>query len=115
MLRSNVCGDRKRRFLAGCTFLAVECSPVNADTSIYYSASQGLGEAMSNYISATPSFISGAARALDLGGVFDSYNNSPTPEIANARGLAADWIAVGRYLRIAVRDFRAELGPQEAP
>lgn len=70
---------------------------------------------MSNYLSATPSFLSGAARVLDLGGVFDFYNLSPTPDITNTRGLASDWIAVGNYLRRALADFKAELGPQEAP
>ena len=71
---------------------------------------------MSDYLLAAPSFFSGAARALDLGGVFDGYNVSPTREIANARGITSDWMAVGSYLRNALEQFKAELGArQETP
>jgi hypothetical protein len=69
---------------------------------------------MSDYLFATPSFLSGAARALDLGGVFDGYNISPSPEVANARGLVADWLAVASHLCGALKEFKADLGPQEA-
>ena len=34
---------------------------------------------MSNYLFATPSFLSGAARTLDLWGTFDGYNESLDP------------------------------------
>lgn len=70
---------------------------------------------MSNYLFATPSFASGAARSLDLGGTFDSYNVSPSGEIANARGLWSDWLAIGAYFREAVEQLKTEIEPQEAP
>ncbi len=68
---------------------------------------------MSDYLFATPSFLSGAARALDLGGFFDGYNISPTGQIANARGLTSDWIAVGNYLHEALKELKAEFGPRQ--
>ena len=69
---------------------------------------------MSNYLFATPSFASGAARAFDLGGTFDSYNVSPSGEIANTRGLWADWLAIGRYFREAIGELKTEVEPQES-
>ena len=66
---------------------------------------------MSNYLFATPSFLTGAARVLDMSGSFDYYNLSPTGEIANARGLLTDWNAVGRYLRESIESFKSESGP----
>ncbi len=72
-------------------------------------------EIMSDYLFATPSFASGAARSLDLGGTFDFYNVSPSEEIANTRGLWADWLAIGRYFREAVEQLKTEIEPQESP
>ncbi|MGL4608379.1 MAG: hypothetical protein ACRCYY_01660, partial [Trueperaceae bacterium] len=48
---------------------------------------------------ATPSFWSGAARVLDLFGVFDRYNQSQSPEEADAKAIASDWIMVGQDLK----------------
>ena len=70
---------------------------------------------MSDYLFANPSFLSGVARTFDLGGTFDFYNVSPTGQIANARGLWSDWLAVGRYFRESVEQFKGELEPQETP
>jgi hypothetical protein len=58
---------------------------------------------MSDYLFARPSFLTGMGRALDLGGVFDAYNDSPTEEDADARALRADWVAVGGDIKNAVR------------
>ena len=51
---------------------------------------------------ANPSFFSGAARVLDLGGTFDAYNASPSPEDADAYALSNDWYAVGRDMQNAI-------------
>ena len=51
---------------------------------------------------ARPSFVSGVARVLDLGGTFDQYNSSATPGEADARALAGDWAVVGENMRIAI-------------
>ena len=53
---------------------------------------------------ARPSFASGAARVLDLGGTFDEYNTSATPEDADACALWGDWAVVGEDMRIAIEE-----------
>ncbi len=57
-----------------------------------------------NSLFAQPSFLSGAARVLDLGGTFDEYNSSDTPEEADARALWGDWKVVGENLGIAIEE-----------
>ena len=52
-----------------------------------------------------PSWVSGVARTLDLGAQFDSYNESPTGKIADAKALFSDWRIVGETLASAMRDF----------
>ena len=49
-----------------------------------------------NYIFISPSYLSGAARLLDLGATYDSgsYWVSATPAEADARAVAGDWEAV---------------------
>jgi len=49
----------------------------------------------SGFLYATPSFISGAARALDLYGTFDKYNSSSTEREADSKAMWADWSIVG--------------------
>jgi hypothetical protein len=58
---------------------------------------------------AHPSFMSGAARLVDLGGVFDKYNRSQTEEQADGRALTSDWSSVGYDLRTAVQRMNREL------
>ena len=64
-----------------------------------------------DYLYATPSAWSGAARLLDLFGRFDAYNDSPTDELADARALYSDWRIVGQELASAMTkvDTRATL------
>ncbi|MBX9928924.1 MAG: hypothetical protein K2X99_08425 [Gemmatimonadaceae bacterium] len=58
----------------------------------------------SNYFFVNPSFLLGAARALDLGGTIaaDSYLVSNTPEEADTRALASDWASVASDLAAAM-------------
>ncbi len=58
---------------------------------------------------AQPSFLSGTARLVDLGGVFDKYNKSQTEQQADSRALASDWSSVGNDLYAAVQQIRREL------
>ncbi len=51
---------------------------------------------------AVPSYMSGAARVLDLGGTFDVYNISPSEEEADVRALQSDWRAVGCDMQQAI-------------
>ncbi len=68
---------------------------------------------MSDYLFAQPSFLTGIARSVDLGGVFDSYNESATPEQADARAARADWKAVGREMRSAIDRVKDEASTPE--
>ena len=67
----------------------------------------------SDFLFAMPSTLSGAARTIDLGATFDSYNESPTGDIADARALFADWHRVGEDLVEAMDRF-AESEPETA-
>jgi hypothetical protein len=51
---------------------------------------------------ALPTFLSGAARALDLGGTFDDYNGAASPEEADRQALKTDWAAVGKDMHLAI-------------
>ena len=61
-----------------------------------------------DFLFAWPSWLSGAARTLDLAGQFDEYNESQNEEQADRRALFLDWRTVGETLLGAVRDFRRE-------
>ena len=67
---------------------------------------------MSDYLFATPSLLSGAARTLDIWGTFDGYNESLTPGQANTRGIYSDWLAVGKDL-LSAMDAYSPKGEQE--
>jgi hypothetical protein len=58
---------------------------------------------------AQPSFLSGAARLVDLGGVFDKYSQSQTEQQADSRALASDWTSVGNDLSAALQQMRREV------
>jgi hypothetical protein len=52
-----------------------------------------------------PGFFRGAARALDLGGIFDVYNVSNSESEADTMALASDWHQVGADLRDAMERY----------
>jgi hypothetical protein len=60
----------------------------------------------SDYLFARPSFLAGIARLFDFWGLFDSYNYSRTPEVADAKAIRADWLTVGNDLRWAINRFK---------
>jgi len=59
---------------------------------------------MTDFLCASPGFITGISRNVDLGGVlrYSSYNMSATPAEADTRAIKNDWQAVGRDLRWAL-------------
>lgn len=62
-----------------------------------------------------PSFLSGAARALDLGATSDSYNISSSPTEADMRAIASDWGVVSNdvweaYNRLKKPSVAAQAG-----
>jgi len=70
---------------------------------------------MTDFLFTTPSMLSGVARVVDLGGLFDAYNASPSPEIADRRAAAADWQTVRGDLLRAAQLVAGKECEQEAP
>ena len=64
-----------------------------------------------DFLFASPSWLSGASRGLDLAGQFDDYNESTSGDEADAKALFADWRVVGQSLFNAVMGIRRD--PQE--
>jgi hypothetical protein len=64
--------------------------------------------AYSTFLFASPSFLEGVGRVVDLGGFLTEYNYSPSPDAADAIALASDWAAIGMDMRTAIRK-RAEM------
>lgn len=69
-----------------------------------------MNKARSDFLFATPSFVSGAARSLDLYCLFDSYNSSSTEREADYRATLSDWRVIGQDILSAMRQF--ERAPQ---
>ena len=55
-----------------------------------------------------PSFMRGAARALDLFGCMPTRRSRFSPEEADHVAIYADWVAVGNDLRQTMYTFEAE-------
>lgn len=58
---------------------------------------------MTDFLFAAPNFISGFGSALDLGGTMMMFNDSSSPNEADALALANDWAAVNNGVREAVQ------------
>jgi hypothetical protein len=68
-----------------------------------------VGALLEYYLFDNPSFFSGVVRALDIGGHYDAYNFSRTPEEADISELTDDWSKVfeslmGSWTRIVRED-----------
>lgn len=61
-----------------------------------------------DFLFAMPSWLSGAARSLDLAGLFDDYNESPSDEVADSKAMFCDWRIVGDTIIDALKQFRIE-------
>lgn len=55
-----------------------------------------------DFLFSQPSFLSGLASVLDIGGTFTEYNISQTPVEADSRAIKADWQAIGQDLCAAM-------------
>ena len=64
---------------------------------------------MTDYLFATPSFLSGMASVLDIGSTLTHYNTSDSPEEADARAIASDWAMVGQDIRSAISAYEKSL------
>jgi len=63
---------------------------------------------MSDLLFSTPSWLSGAARTLDIASVFDDYSFGLTPAQTDWLALASDTDAVAKDFWIAVHKFESE-------
>lgn len=61
---------------------------------------------MTDYLFTLPSFTRGMAQALDFGGNFEKLNTSESPDVADTRALAADFLAVGRDILAVLMNER---------
>jgi hypothetical protein len=59
-------------------------------------------------LSATPSFLEGVARTLDLGGTFTDYNTLADAGEADFLALRSDWQAIGEDFDAALAQYDAE-------
>jgi hypothetical protein len=66
-----------------------------------------------SFLFAQPSFLSGAARTLDLAGVFDGYNECPNGATADRVAFWADAMAVGQDMRAALRSLAIAAGGEQ--
>jgi len=66
----------------------------------------------SDFLFARPSWASGAGRTIDLWGLFEEFNTSPTPELADERALYSDWRMVGEDLMQAIEQELAKSNDQ---
>ena len=57
----------------------------------------------SDFLFSQPTALTGATRLVDLGAQFDGYNISVTPQEADRRALAVDWLLVGGALYEALK------------
>ncbi len=70
-----------------------------------------MNKARSDFFFATPTFVSGAARALDLYGIYESYNSSSTDFEADYKAVLSDWRMVGQDILSAMQQFESSLPP----
>ena len=60
---------------------------------------------LTTYLFAQPSFIEGAGRVLDIGGVYDLYNESEDAKEADTTALKCDWFMVGKDMKSAIQEY----------
>jgi len=61
-----------------------------------------------DFLFARPSWLSGAGRLFDIWALFDSYNISPTPRLADARATFSDWSMIGEDFCVAMDQFDSQ-------
>lgn len=57
---------------------------------------------------ATPTFLEGAARSLDLGDTFTNYNTSRSDSEADFLAIRSDWRAVGEDFDSVLSDYAVD-------
>ena len=62
-----------------------------------------------SFLFATPSFLEGFARTLDLGATLDEYNSSITSEQADFLAIKNDWKVIGNDIACAIEKEKSNL------
>ncbi len=65
---------------------------------------------MTDFLFAMPSFLSGFASAIDLGGTLHHPNVLRSTEEADLMALRSDWIAIGKDIRGAAQALTSNDG-----
>ena len=63
-----------------------------------------MGDIQTDFLFAKPSALAGAARLVDLSGLFDDYNRSQEAGGADVKALLSDWYIVGQDLKYAIKE-----------
>jgi len=61
---------------------------------------------MSGILFATPSFLGGMAKCIDIGSTLTVYNESTNEELADENALLSDWVAVGDDINYSINAFK---------
>lgn len=64
-----------------------------------------MGNDISDFLVARPSFWEGISRIVDFGNTLQEYNVSSSGDVADAVALRNDWRMVGRALRDAMNEY----------
>jgi hypothetical protein len=62
----------------------------------------------STFLFSNPSFIEGMARAIDIGGTLQIYNESKTGEEADSKAIGKDWEAIGLDIKNSCKEYAAK-------
>ena len=57
---------------------------------------------------ASPSFVEGMARNLDIGNTLQEYNDHPTENEADIEALRSDWKAVGEDIKSTISRYEQQ-------
>jgi len=61
-----------------------------------------MNEVRTDFLNATPTFLTGAATVFALSGFSPSFNTSPTETEADSRVLYTDWSIVGQDISMSL-------------
>ena len=61
-----------------------------------------------DFLTATPSFLTGMGSVLNIGGNYPEFNASDSPEEADRLALEADWRMVGQDFEDVFEEFRGK-------
>jgi len=70
---------------------------------------KGIKKSLSLYPFTVPSFLSGIARLLDVGGTFNSFYYIENAEEADSVAIESDWAIIGNDMKNTLADFKQQV------